>query len=79
MAAADATKFLMLVKKDARLRSKLKNVRKAGLVVKIGKQKGLDFTEEELHDQLKRAWAAKKMPSAQRAEAIMCVVITAIR
>lgn len=75
MSAEDVEKFALLVKSDAKLRGALSKQSKSATdkVVATAKKHGFHFTKSELHDHLKKAWGAKKMPSSKEADPFTCV------
>jgi predicted ribosomally synthesized peptide with nif11-like leader len=74
MSAEDVRKFADLVKSDAKFRAALAKQSKSATdkVVAAAKKRGLHFTKAELHDHLKKAWGAKKIPSSKEADPFTC-------
>jgi predicted ribosomally synthesized peptide with nif11-like leader len=77
MPAKDVKDFMAQVKKDPRLRKRLTKETKGAVdrVVKIAKASGYKITRAELHDHLKRQWAAKKLPSSRKVDPFTCMIM----
>lgn len=58
MSEANAEKFLDKAKNDSALQDELQNQRSKFMAT--AKQHGYEFTQEELHNVLKKRWAVKK-------------------
>ena len=58
MAAEDAKKFLDHVSQNPDVQAKVQDAR--AHLVNLGQEHGYDFSQEDLHDELRRRWGVTK-------------------
>jgi predicted ribosomally synthesized peptide with nif11-like leader len=58
MAAQDATKFVEALKTNTAMQNDVEEARNR--MVEVGKKHGYNFTQDELHDELRQRWGVTK-------------------